>query len=160
MSLRSLEHAIPTGDLILLDTSTIASYFKGNESASPVATHVIDHYVATGRNPSVVSTVTAMELLVPPLRDQDDVLFRSVDFFLRHTRHLQIADMTFAIAHEAAIIRARYGLKTPDALIVGTGRVLAVRHVVSNDREGRRKLGEVSSFGMTVTYLEDHLPFP
>ncbi len=160
MSLRSLEHAIPAGDLILLDTSAIASYFKGNELASPVAAHVIDRCVATGRNPSVVSTVTAMELLVPPLRDQDDVLFRSVDFFLRHTRYLQVADMTLAIAHEAAVIRARYGLKTPDALIVGTGRVLAVRHVVSNDREWSKKLGDAPSFGLAVTYLEDHLPFP
>jgi predicted nucleic acid-binding protein len=142
------------------DTSTIASHFKGNEPASPVATQVIDHFVAAGRNPAVVSTVTAMELLVPPLRDHDDALYRSVVFFLRHTRNLQMADITFGVAHEAAAVRAQYGLKTPDALIVATGRIRSVRHVVSNDGEWRRKLGEVSSFGIAVCYLEDHLPFP
>jgi predicted nucleic acid-binding protein len=160
VSLRTLQDSLPDGDRILLDTSTIASHFKGNEPASPIATHVIDHWIASNRNPAIISTVTAMELLIPPLHDRDDVLYRGMLFFLLHTRNLQIADITFRVAHEAAAVRAQYRLKTPDSLIVATARVQSVRHIVSNDSEWRRKLWDASSFGMTVCYLEDHLPFP
>jgi uncharacterized protein len=160
VSLRSLEDALPHGDSILLDTSAIVSYFKGNELASPVATQVIDHFVSTGRSPAIVSTVTAMELLVSPLRDGNDSLYRNVIFFLLHTRNLQVADISFEVAQEAAGVRARYGLKTPDALIVATGRIGSIRHVVSNDGEWRRKLGHLVPASFDVCYLEDHLPIP
>lgn len=159
MTRASLDSTLPPGDLLLLDTTVIVSHFKGTETVSAVATHVVDHFVAEGRNPAIVSTLTAMELLVPPLRDQDDTLYRQALFFLRNAPHLQVSDADFAVALEAARLRAAYNFKPPDALIMGTGRRYHARHFVTNDSEWKRKLGPVAVLGMTVCYLEDHVPF-
>jgi predicted nucleic acid-binding protein len=156
----SLEAALPPGDLLLLDTTVIVSHFKGTEAASPVATHVVDQVVAGSRNPAIVSTLTAMELLVPPIREQDHVLYRQVIFFLLNTFDLNLADADLAVAREAAWLRATYNFKSPDALIMGTGRALHAQHLVTNDAEWKRKLGIASSLGITICHLEDHLPFP
>lgn len=159
MTRASLEKALPPGDLLLLDSTVIISYFKGTEAASPVATQVVDRYVAGGRNPAVVSVLTVMELLVPPLREQDDVLYRQVIFFLLNTSGLRVADADVAVAQEAAALRATYTFKPPDALIIGTGWVQHARHFVTNDGEWKRKLANAPSSGTAVCYLEDHLPF-
>lgn len=154
-----LEEALPPGDLLLLDSTVIISHFKGTELASAVATHVVDHYVAGGRNPAIVSALTAMELLVPPIRQQDDALYRQMIFFLLNTPGLRVADVDLAAAQEAAALRAKYNFKPPDALIIGTGRAHHAHHLVTNDDEWKRKLGTASSLGLGVLYLEDYQRF-
>jgi predicted nucleic acid-binding protein len=160
MSVASLERALPAGDTMLLDSAVLICYFKGNESASPVAAHVVDAFVMTGRNRATVSMVTAMELLVYPMQTGDDVLYRQVVFFLSHTPNMDLMPVDFLVAHEAAYVRATLALKPPDALIVATGRVSAVRHLVSNDHEWKYKMAPPSAQRLAVCYLEDHLPFP
>jgi predicted nucleic acid-binding protein len=160
VTLASLGAALPPGDRLLLDTTVIISYFKGTESASPVATHVVDQFVAGGRNPAVLSALTAMELLVAPVREQDDVLQRQVLFFLLNTTGLTVAVADLAVAQEAASLRALYSFKPPDALIMGTGRATGAEHLVTNDAEWKQKLGITPLARPRVCYLEDHLPFP
>ncbi|MGH2441735.1 MAG: type II toxin-antitoxin system VapC family toxin [Chloroflexota bacterium] len=153
-----LEAAIPPGELLLLDTTVIVSYFTGTEAVSPVAAHLVDQLVAGGRNPAVVSAVTTMELLVQPLRERDDALYRQIIFFLLNTFGLKVSDADFAVVREAAWLRANYSFKPPDALIVGTGPALHARHFVTNDGAWERKLAPVPSLGITVCYLEDWYP--
>ncbi|HZS94109.1 MAG TPA: PIN domain-containing protein [Chloroflexota bacterium] len=160
MSLESLEQALPQGNLLLLDTTTVISYFKGNEPASPVATQIVDGFIANGRNPAKASAVTAMELLVSPLRLRDEALLRQVTFFLQHFPNLTVESVDFATAQQAAALRATYNFKTPDALILATSRAHGVRYLVSNDEEWRRKLTRLPHRDLEVCYLEDHLPFP
>jgi hypothetical protein len=68
LSRASLERSLPDGDRILIDSSAMIAHLNGGEPASPAATHLIDEMVRSGRNPALVSTVTAMEILVRPLR--------------------------------------------------------------------------------------------
>jgi hypothetical protein len=68
MSKASLESALPEGERLLLDTTTLIAYLDGGETVSPIATHIVDEFVRTGRNESIVSMVTVMEVLVRPLR--------------------------------------------------------------------------------------------
>jgi predicted nucleic acid-binding protein len=157
VSLTTLEQTIPPGDLILLDTTTVISHFKGSEPASPAATHVIEQFVETGRNHGVVSAVTAMELLVDPLKRRDQTLYHQMIFFLTQTLHLQLAPVDFRVAHRAADLRAHFGLKAPDALILATGYAASVRHLVCNDAEWKKL--RISGQAISVCYLEDHIPF-
>ena len=159
MSLRSLQRALPAGDGLLLDSTALVSYFKGTELVSPVAAHVVQEFVITGRNPATVSAVTAMELLVDPIQRSDDVFLRQVEFFLLYSPHLQLAPVDFRVAQEAARLRALLRLKPPDALIMATGRILNVQRLVCNDAEWKRKLRSAQR-EIPVCYLEDHLPFP
>ncbi len=160
MSRQSLVDALPPGDLLLLDSTVVISHFKGTEGTSPVATYIVDRFVAGGRNPAIVSALTVMELLVAPIRERDDALYRQMLFFLQNTTNLRVAMVDFAVSQEAATLRAIYNFKAPDALIMGTGRAEQARRFVTNDGEWKRKLPDTMSPGIKVCCLEDHLPFP
>jgi hypothetical protein len=43
---------LPEGESIVLDTSTVISYLKGDELASPVARALLEEFVASERNPA------------------------------------------------------------------------------------------------------------
>lgn len=159
MSLASLEQAIPEGERTLVDASTLIAFFNGLEQASPLAEHVIESMVRPGRNPAVVSTVTAMEVLVQPLRRGVGDPYRHLVDFLTRFPNLTAAQIDLAVAQEAASLRAAYGFATPDALVIATGIVGQVGHLVTNDRQWKRKLQPISR-RIRVCYLADHLPFP
>lgn len=159
MSLATLEAALSAGQSLLLDTSVIVAYLRGTETASPVASHIIDEFLGSGRNPAVVSPVTALELLVDPLKRGDDNLYRNVLFFLTHSRHVRVPSIALREAHEAAVLRAGYGFKAPDALIIAAGQTAGAEHLVTNDAEWKRKLPTGSNHP-SICYLADHLPFP
>lgn len=157
MSRASLEHAIPAGDRILLDTTTLIAYFDGRERVSPVAATVLDEFVREGRNEAIVSMVTVMELLVRPLRVGPPAARHIMDF-LSHWPHLRAMEIDLYVAQESASQRATYGFKPPDALIIGTGLIAQVGHVVTNDEMWKTKLAPISK-RLQVCYLADHLPF-
>ena len=58
---------------------------------------------------------------------------RIVDAFLLHFPNLTVSTIDYAIAREAARLRARTSLKTPDALIIATALSAGIPIVVAND---------------------------
>ncbi|HZS16191.1 MAG TPA: PIN domain-containing protein [Candidatus Dormibacteraeota bacterium] len=157
MSRRSLEKALPAGERVLLDSTTLIAYLNGGEKASVVAEHVVDALVKSGRNPAVVSMVTVMEILVRPRRRSLAHYDHAIDF-LSNFPNLEAQRIDLAVAQEAATIRALYNLLPPDALVVATGIIGQVAHLVSNDKEWATKLRPLGS-RVTVCRLDDHLPW-
>ncbi len=62
------------------------------------------------------ASIALSEVLVKPLQNQDTKTVAAYRQMLLHSRHFQLISITPAIAEEAAALRARYNLKTPDAL--------------------------------------------
>jgi predicted nucleic acid-binding protein len=155
----SLERAIPPGDRILLDAAALIAYLDGGEPVSPLAKHVIDGFVASGRNQAIVSTVTAMEVLVRPLRLGPGEHYQHVIDFLSRFPNLRPASVDLAVAQEAASLRAAFRFAAPDALVIATGIVNQVGHLVTNDADWPRKLAPLAG-RVQVCYLSAHLPFP
>src|SRR4030067_1571779 len=60
-----------------------------------------------------VSSLVRMEVLIKPLRESSAILTADYEEFLAAQNWLRIDDSTF---ERALQLRARYGLKTPDAL--------------------------------------------
>ena len=54
------------------------------------------------------------------------------------------------VAQEAAALRATHNLKTPDALVIATGIVGQVGHLVTNDKAWRTKLEPIKNRVATV----------
>jgi len=159
MSLASLERALPDGQRIILDTSSLIAYLNGGEQVSPVAAHVIDEFVKGGRNPAVIAMVTVMEVLVRPLRLGVREPYEHLLEFLAHFPNLRPLSVDLVVAQEAASLRATHRFSTPDALIVASGLVAQVGHLVTNDQAWRTRLQPISR-RIRVCYLSDHLPFP
>lgn len=154
---RRLEAAIPVGERILLDTTCLAAYLDRTEEVHPVSRHVLDAFVASGRNEAIVSMVTMMEILVRPLRSSPPG-HRTVLSFIRHHPNLDAVPMDLQMAQEAASLRAGYRLRPPDALVVGTAIACQVGHLVTNDHAWSAKLaplqeriGVITLSGFTVT---------
>src|SRR5207248_4492808 len=63
LSRASLERAVPAGDAVLLDTSTLVAYFGDGPTTAAAAT-IVDEFVRPGRNRAVVSAISATELLI------------------------------------------------------------------------------------------------
>jgi predicted nucleic acid-binding protein len=155
VSLQSLEQALPGGERILLDSSTLIAYLNGGEPATPVAVHIIERFVRPGRNHAIISMLSIVEILVRPLRAGAPGGQHALTFLTR-TPHFQLADVDIWIAHRAAVVRAQHNMRTPDALVSATGLTHQVGHLVTNDDRWKRLQG----VNTDICYLEDHLPFP
>jgi predicted nucleic acid-binding protein len=156
VSTGSLESALPTGAPLLLDTSVVLAYLAGNEATSPLAAHVMDVLVQPGRNRASLSAVTAAEVLVRPFAAGGRAV-GVAELFLRHFPNLDVSDVTYEIAREAARIRAETRLPMADALILGSAVGLGIRHVVANDD---RWLAIMASTlpEISLCHLGDHVP--
>lgn len=158
MSIATLETAIPAGDRILLDTTTLAAYLDSTEAAHPVAKHVVEEFVENGRNQAVISMITVMELLVRPMRASPPG-HHTVMAFIRNQPNLAAVEVDLQVAQDAAFLRAAHRLSPPDALVVGTGLAAQVGHLVTNDYAWDNRLAPMQA-RITVCLLARHLPFP
>lgn len=139
---RQLERAIAPGRPILVDSSVVLAYLTGTERTSDAARLVFDGFAATGRNPVAVSAVTVAEVLVRPFR-RGSAAVATAEGFLRHFGDLRVVDVTYAVAREAARLRAATDLSMPDALIVGSAIGLDDPIVVTNDHAWPTRLAAI-----------------
>ncbi len=158
MSTSSLEKAIPAGDRILLDTTTLAAYLDATEAVHPVAKHVVEDFVGNGRNHGVISMITVMELLVRPMRATPPG-HHTVLAFIRNQANLAAVEVDLQVAQDAAFLRAAHRFAPPDALVVGTALAAQVGHLVTNDRAWETRLAPMTG-RIRVCILAKHLPFP
>lgn len=156
MSIESLESAIPAGDRILLDTTTLAAYLDSTEAVHPIAKLVVEEFVGDGRNEAVISMITVMELLVRPMRATPPG-HHTVMAFIRNQPNLAAVEVDLQIAQDAAFLRAAHRFSPPDALVIGTGLAAQVGHLVTNDYAWDRRLASMQA-RIRVCVLARHLP--
>ncbi|MBM2811964.1 MAG: PilT protein domain protein [Chloroflexi bacterium] len=137
----------------------LAAYFDGGEQVSAAAACVVDEWVHSGRNAAIISTVTAMELLVRPLRLGAREPYQHVIDFLHQYPNLRILPADLTVAQEAASLRAVHRLSETDALIVATGLVSQVSVLLTNDARWKAKLRPLER-RISTCLLSDHMPFP
>ena len=130
---------IPAGDSLVVDTSALIAYLRGNETVSAAATHLMDGMVRSGRNPAIVSAISVAELLVRPLAAGLEAA-SAVTAFLLGFPGIAIRSADFLVAAEAARIRLLTRAATPDALIAATATLTGSRWLVTNDHELRDRL--------------------
>lgn len=156
MSRSSLEAAVPPDAEILLDTSVILAYLNASEAASPAATAVIDDFVRTGRNHATISVVSVTETLVRPFA-AGAAAVRIVEAFLRHFPNLTVSGIDYAMAREAARLRAQTTLRTPDSLIIATAVGAGISIVIANDARWASAIASAAPT-LTLCHLDAHLP--
>ena len=156
MSTASLENAIPAGDRVLLDTTTLAAYLDETEAVHPAARYVVEQLVGTGRNGAVISMITVMELLIRPMRATPSG-HHTVLAFIRNHPNLSAFDVDLQVAQDAAFLRAAHRFAPPDALVVGTALAAQVGHLVTNDFAWVDRLAPMRE-RIQVCILAQHLP--
>ena len=133
----ALASALAGHKLIALDTSVWIYHFEGSPAYGRAADSVLEA-ISQGQIEAVASELVLLELLVAPLRKGAQDVADEIEMTLLHFPHLQLAPVTRAVLLRAAEIRARYGLRTPDAVMVATAIESGATLSVTNDSAWRK----------------------
>ena len=100
-------------------------------------------YVDVGSIEVVTSVITLTEALTKPLKLGNKKLEKEYVDLLLTTQNIQLVSITPAIAGRAGDLRARYNLKTPDALQVAAAIETNCQAFLTNDA-GIRRVKEIA----------------
>lgn len=123
--------------LIALDTSLLIYHLEENPVYSSLTSHILGA-IQEGRCHGVLSDITLLELLVLPLRLNQQDCADEYELLLTHFPNLALVPVSRNIILKAASIRALYGLKTPDALIIATALSCGATLLITNDHQWQR----------------------
>lgn len=157
MTQATLEGAISEGASLVVDTSVVLAYLDGAETASPAATYVFDELIRSGRNPASLSAVTVTETLVRPFGAGSETVIGAIETFLQRFPNLLVTPIHYAIAREAARIRAATGLPTADAMVIATAVVGGADTIVANDARWIQALATLGA-SVGLCHLGSHVP--
>ena len=133
----ALASALAGHRLIALDTSVWIYHFEGSAAHGRAADSVLEA-VSEGHVAAVASELVLLELLVAPLKKGAQDVADEIELTLLHFPHLQLAPVTRAVLVRAAEIRAQYGLRTPDAVMVATAIESGATLSFTNDSAWRK----------------------
>ena len=138
---RAVEAALPVDADVVIDTAPIIAYLEGGQPITPVAELLIDDFIRPGRNGGIVCAISVTELFVGVERaGRGDAELLD---FLHRFPNLRCVDVDFGLARRAAGLRARTGLKVPDALIISTAAYHAAGAIATNDDDWTKKCPEL-----------------
>jgi predicted nucleic acid-binding protein len=142
---------IPPGTLIAFDTAPFIYFLEGHARFGPLLTPVFHDRLEAGLNQGITSVVTLAEVLVQPLALSRADLVQVYQNLFTQTPYLTLADITPPVAEQAAMYRARYALRLPDALQLAVVTRAGAAVLVTNDAR-LRKVTELQ-----VLVLQDYL---
>ncbi len=90
--------------------------------------------IQAGRWRAVTGVITIMELTVPAWRLGREAVAREYEALLEHFPNLALVDVTRDVARHAAILRARFNIRPPDALQVAASLEGKATAFLTNDR--------------------------
>ena len=120
------------GSTVAIDTSPFIYFIETN----PTFIRLVAPFFAgldRGDFRAVTSTITLTEVLVHPLRQGNHGLAAKYFHILTTSRNLAVLPVSDVIASEAAGLRAKHGIKTPDAIQIATGLIAGASSFLTND---------------------------
>lgn len=131
---------IPDGSVVLLDTCVWIYHLEDNQEFGPLVAPLLRD-MAGGRIRGIMSELSLLEIRVRPLQCGKPEIADEYTLLLDNFPGLAIRPLSRKVVLLAADIRAEYGLRAPDALIVSTGLVNGAAVTVTNDRKWKRVRG-------------------
>jgi predicted nucleic acid-binding protein len=109
--------------------------------------------VAEGSLIAVLSTICVTELLVQPFTTGEQDRIASFERFLLSLPNTELKPPDYPIAKEAARLRSKYRIRTPDALRMATSINQKADAFITNDA----RLRSLGAEGITILVLDDFL---
>jgi predicted nucleic acid-binding protein len=131
----------PERERIGIDTNIFIYFLEDHQRYGAWCASLFDR-IERGYNPAVTSTVTLLELLVQPYRDQKEELAQKIFALASTYPKLEWVPLTMNLADRAAELRARYCLSTPDSIQLATAIGHKATRFYGNDR-GLRRVKEI-----------------
>lgn len=122
---------------VLIDTSIWIYHFEQNPEFALAAAQVIER-LEDGKFHGVASELMLLELTLRPLQLGRQDAADDYETLLSYFPNLQLEPVSRGVLLEAAGLRARYGLRSPDAIQLATGLQAGATLAVTNDRAWRK----------------------
>lgn len=121
---------------VLIDTSVWIYHFEQNPKLAAPAGRVIESLEA-GRFRGIASELTLLELTVRPLQLGRQDVADDYEILLGYFPNLELQPISREVLLEAAGLRARHRLRTPDAIQIATGVRYGATLAITNDQGWR-----------------------
>lgn len=132
-----LANALKNINFISLDTSPFIYFVEQNPLYVDVMREVFK-CITNGDFQACSSVITLTEVLVQPFRQKNHRLTNSYRDLLFNGANFQLFSLTAIIAENAAALRAKYNLRTPDALQIATALQNNCDAFLCNDKDLKR----------------------
>lgn len=118
---------------VAVDTAVFIYFIEEHDLYLPIIEPLFAE-VAEGEREIVTSALTLLEVMVVPFRVGDAALAASYEALLTRSRGLHLVDIDRDQLRAAAQLRARYGVRTPDALQLAAALQERCSAFITNDR--------------------------
>lgn len=149
-----ISEVLRTTQTLYIETAPLIYYVEVNPTYSARMDSLISA-VEQGTLTVYSAVLTLTEVLVRPLREGNDVLRQRYRDILVNNSDLRLLPITAHIAEMAADLRARYSLRTPDALHVAAALEVGCDAFLTNDM-GIKRVTELPV--LVLDELEPDLP--
>ena len=140
---------------IYLDTDGLLDLVSSKSPVDDENRTVIGLSLSKGTLVFVTSEITVLEALVHPLRDKDEEREAILRGFLTPSHFIETCPVSLQVIEDALLLRAQFGLKSPDSIHIATG-IAANCGVFLTKDEKWGKIGlSVISANTLVAMLKD-----
>jgi len=127
-----LEEALTGITVLGFDTSPFIYFIERHPDYLEVVCEIIRR-VDTGYIRGYSSVITLVEVLTLPKRIGNMEIERKYQDLLLHSRNFELIGIDATIAERAATLRARYAIRTPDALQIAAALHVGCQAFLTND---------------------------
>ncbi len=120
------------GKTVFIDTAPLIFFIEKNPRYSAIVKPVVA-LIDSGQTKGLTSTITLLEVLVLPLREGNKKLADAYRSILLSSKNLETCEISNAISEKAAVLRAKYGFRTPDSIQLATAIIRRMDYFLTND---------------------------
>lgn len=120
------------GNVVAIDTAPFIYFVEQHPTYIPLVKPLFQA-IDSGKIAAVTSMLTVLEVLVRPLKVNNQQLADEYRNVLLNSRNLRVLVPSLEICQTAARLRASSNLRTPDALQLATAAYAGATHFVTND---------------------------
>ena len=120
------------GKRVCIDTAPIIYFIEKHPKYIDLL-HPVFAEIDAGNIDAITSTVTLLEVLVLPLRNNDKKLAQKYREVLLYSEGFTTYEMFHEVSELSAELRAKYNIKTPDAIQIATGILYGASAFLTND---------------------------
>ena len=138
------------GKSVFLDTAPLVYFIEKHPRYHGIIKPVISQ-IDSLETKGLASTITLLEVLLHPLRDGNEKLANKYKTILLFSRGLDTYEISHDISERAALLRSRFGIKTPDAIQLATATHHKADYFLTNDAALKKVKG------IKILVLDDYL---
>jgi predicted nucleic acid-binding protein len=120
------------GSVLFVDTAPVIYYIEDHPDFSEPVDQLV-RSVQAGSHQLITSFITYVEVLTKPKREKNGFLENQYIRMMNQFHFFRIVQSNSEIMIRAVHFRAKYGLKTPDAIQLATAQVCRADAVITND---------------------------